>query len=210
MSDPADQDADFITIAEAAMNPPMTTDMTTDPLTDLADVRAILAQLTQAGANAELHLQPVSVILLDVDRLKEYNDRRGHAAGDKALVRIAGILAANIRSGATSAQNDRLGRVGGDEFLIILSNEGVAEALSAAERLRACVEAAEWSEWPEQAMTVSVGVATWNPGRGWPADGASILLREEDRAMHQAKVLRNAVRHAREVGPDAEGSEAGQ
>jgi len=192
MSDPADQDADFITIAEAAMNPPMTTDMTTDPLTDLADVRTILAQLTQAGANAELHLQPVSVILLDVDRLKEYNDRRGHIAGDRVLVRIAGILAANIRS---DPRGDRLGRVGGDEFLIILENKDVADALAAAERLRACIEAAEWPA--EQAMTVSIGVATWKPEL---ADSATSLLREAERAMHQAKVLGNAVRHARELG----------
>jgi len=202
MSDPADQDADFITIAEAAMNPPMTTDMTTDPLTDLADVRTILAQLTQAGANAQAQGQPVSVILLDVDRLKEYNDRRGHIAGDKALVRIAGILAANVRS---SPRGDRLGRVGGDEFLVILENKDVADALAAAERLRACIEAAEW---PERAVTVSIGVATWHPGLAASATSAAThLLWEADRAMHQAKVLGNSVRHARdlggEIGPDA-------
>jgi len=180
---------------------------TIDPLTALANANAIRAQLTQVGTDAAAAARPVSIILLDVDRLKEYNGRWGHLAGDKALVRIAVSLAVNVRDGG---RHDGLGRVGGDEFLVILANKDVAEALSAAERLRACVEAAEWSEWPEQAMTVSVGVATWNPGRGWPADGASILLREADRAMHQAKVLRNAVRHAREVGPDAEGSEAGQ
>ena len=174
---------------------------TTDPLTDLADVRTILAQLTQAGAKAESQVQPVSVILLDVDRLKEYNDRRGHAAGDKVLVRIAGILAANVRS---APRGDRLGRVGGDEFLVILENKDGADALAAAERLRACIEAAAW---PEQAMTVSIGVATWNPGLAASAtnatSAATLLLWEVERALHQAKVLGNAVRHARDLGPDA-------
>jgi diguanylate cyclase (GGDEF)-like protein len=174
----------------------MDTPVTADPLTDLADTRTIMAQLAQAGTSAESEARALSVILLDVDRLKEYTDRRGHIAGDETLLRIAGVLAANVRSGGRS---DRLGRVGGDEFLVILPHTDVAEALAAAERLRACVEAADW---PDQAMTVSVGVATWSPGREWHTDGAAALLREAERAMFQAKTLRNAVRHASEIGPD--------
>jgi diguanylate cyclase (GGDEF)-like protein len=143
-----------------------------DALTGLRNRRAFEERMADEIVRSARYGSPLSVLLLDVDGLKEHNDRRGHRAGDAALVRVADA----IRSGSRKA--DVAARWGGDEFVILAPSTGGDEALQLAERVRA--SAAD----PENGISISGGLATWSEvGRG---DGES-LLRAADAALYEAK-----------------------
>jgi diguanylate cyclase (GGDEF)-like protein len=169
-----------------------------DPLTGLLTGAAIRERLSQAWAAALYDGRgPVSVILLDVDRFKDWNDGHGLSAGDDLLARVAAELTANL-----PAAGD-LGRVGGDGFLVVLPDTDGDEALTQAERLRACVDAATWSGWPKGSVTVSGGVASRYAENEDVASGVAVLLRDAELALSRAKRRKNVVRHAREDFPPA-------
>jgi diguanylate cyclase (GGDEF)-like protein len=119
-----------------------------------------------------------SVLMLDADHFKEINDREGHAAGDRALQHLGTLLAAHMRD------IDRVGRYGGEEFIVLLPGTGRHDALVTAERLREKVQSLP-PRWQERALalTVSIGVSEW---RGDEDDVASLMARA-DAALYRAK-----------------------
>jgi len=153
----------------------------TDSLTGLPNGPAMLAQLEQAETDAQVAARPFSVILLDVDGFKDYNNKRGYAAGDCVLKQMAHVLRENRRAG------DSAGRMGDDQFVIILPQTDAAAALAEAERLRGCIAAAAW---PAQPMTVSGGVESWDGDRTGVTARTAVLLGEVVRALHWAKEQR--------------------
>jgi diguanylate cyclase (GGDEF)-like protein len=101
-----------------------------DDLTKLPNRRQFLKSLEDEFARAQRYDRPLSVLMIDVDRFKQINDRHGHSAGDEVLRAVAGRLRGIVQ------QTDLLGRLGGDEFAVALSNIDMSSALEAAERLR--------------------------------------------------------------------------
>ena len=132
----------------------------TDPLTGLANRRRLLAAFTDELNRSARYGTPLALLLIDLDRLKEINDRRGHAQGDRALQLVAESLRRSCRA------TDLTARTGGDEFLVLAVNTSAGEALALAHRICATVRrlgaaAANDKEKtvPPPAVTVSIGVA---------------------------------------------------
>lgn len=146
---------------------------TTDALTGLRNRRAFDAKLLEEHQRNARSRQPFSLLLLDVDHFKSYNDTFGHQAGDDVLGEIARILQYTVRS------YDMAARYGGEEFAVILPDTDKPGAMELAERLRLAIERAEWLN---RKITVSVGVATLGFGQSIPA-----LIEEADRALYTAK-----------------------
>jgi diguanylate cyclase (GGDEF)-like protein len=118
------------------------------------------------------------VLMVDVDHFKSVNDRYGHAVGDRALRHIAGQMTQAL------APKDRVGRLGGEEFLVLLPACTMARALAEAERLRLAVRQAPLAEGAALVvLSVSIGVAAW---RGGDEDTARLLARADD-ALYRAK-----------------------
>ncbi len=149
---------------------------TSDSLTRLRNRRAFEERLEEEFARAARHASPLSILLVDLDRLKNLNDRHGHRVGDEALSRVA----AAIRRGSRAM--DVAARWGGDEFALLAPDTGHEEALRLAERVRALV--AEPGP-AAQIITVSVGVATLDavPRAAEP----EALMRAADAALFEAK-----------------------
>jgi diguanylate cyclase (GGDEF)-like protein len=134
----------------------------TDPLTGLANRRRLLAAFTDELNRSARYGTPLAMLVIDLDRLKEINDRRGHAHGDRALQLVAEGLRRSCRA------TDLAARTGGDEFLVLAVNTTASEALALAHRVCATVRrlgvAAAEREKPQPAspapaVTVSIGVA---------------------------------------------------
>jgi diguanylate cyclase (GGDEF)-like protein len=156
----------------------------TDPLTGLRNRRVVQERLEEEVGRAQRYGTALSVLLIDIDGLKELNDRHGHRAGDVALRKVATA----IRNG--SRATDRAARWGGDEFMLLAPNTGLTEARQLAERIRGLV--AEGTSAPGEPITVSVGVATHDSARD--AGTTEALVRRADRALYEAKRLgRNLV-----------------
>jgi diguanylate cyclase (GGDEF)-like protein len=151
-----------------------------DSLTELLNRRALDDLLRDEARRAIRANQPFSVLMIDADYFKGINDRFGHAAGDEALRHLAQILRTVMRD------VDRVGRFGGEEFIVLLPGTSASEALSAAERLRDALLRRPWA-WQGEVLrlTVSTGVAAW---RG-PHDEVDLLLKRADAAMYRAKSL---------------------
>lgn len=148
----------------------------TDPLTGLANRRRVEALARPWVEDPEGAL---SALMIDVDHFKRVNDQYGHDAGDEALVWLGSHLRVEARA------SDLVGRLGGEEFVMLLPGTRLAEALVLAERLRATVAATPADlgggiEWP---LTISVGVAERRPGD----TEVRSLLRRADDAMYEAK-----------------------
>lgn len=164
----------------------------TDELTRLPNRRAIEQLAAQALARHRRHGLPLTVLMLDIDHFKQINDRLGHACGDDVLVRVAQACAGAIR------QHDKVGRVGGEEFLVVLPGSRDADARHVAERLRAAVQQLRFEDLNAGLqVTVSVGLAQ--------AEAASTLpdlLQRADAALYRAKRLgRNRVEVAEYDAP---------
>lgn len=127
----------------------------TDELTRLPNRRHLFAEAQAALERARAHGEPFSFIAFDIDLFKRINDTWGHAAGDLVLQRVAHVCRMATRPG------DRIGRVGGEEFAVLLSSP-LADARAVAERLRAAVEALDVTDVdPSLRVTISLGVAEW-------------------------------------------------
>ena len=146
-----------------------------DPLTGLANRRAFL----ESGiACRPRHGAPLSVLLADLDRFKTVNDRFGHAVGDRVLQVFASTVERMLRP------TDLSGRLGGEEFAVLLPGAGAADAARAAERIRAAYCAAAAAVGGQAvASTVSIGVATTAAAECDLTD----LLAVADRALYRAK-----------------------
>lgn len=155
-----------------------------DELTGIYNRRYLVEALERERSRAERIAEPFSVCLVDVDHFKSINDRFGHAAGDAVLRRLAQLVPAELRG------VDLFGRLGGEEFLVIVPGTGREGAAACAERVRRRVAA---SVFPEVAdggrLTASIGVATYAAPE--PADAT---LARADAALYQAKAAgRNRV-----------------
>ncbi len=161
-----------------------------DDLTMILNRRFGLRRLQEEFSRSVRHGVPVSVLMIDIDHFKMFNDTFGHDAGDAVLRSIAETLESNLRSG------DVICRYGGEEFLVVAPGTGVNDAAVLADRLRRIIET-DQVPWGNQslAVTVSMGQATW------PVERASIseeLVTAADRALYHAKASgRNCVAIAR-------------
>lgn len=153
-----------------------------DPLTGIAN-RRYFDNYFDAVLLRESTLQaPFSLILLDVDFFKKYNDHYGHQQGDECLIRLAACL-----ESATRRSQDLVARYGGEEFIILLPKSGAGEAVQVAKRIEGLLAglamphaASEVAQW----VTVSQGVAQWQPGQN-----REQLLAAADQALYRAKEL---------------------
>jgi diguanylate cyclase (GGDEF)-like protein len=160
----------------------------TDPLTGLANRRALRQALDREVSRALRYGQPCTVLVLEVDRFKQINDRFGHLAGDDALRRVAVTLAASCRA------TDVVTRFGGDEFVIVMPSTSAAAADRVGRRI--CRDIEEQTLLRGIPLTLSAGLAEC-PSHG---DGAQELLDAADRAMYAVKRRGgNGIEHA--AGP---------
>lgn len=158
----------------------------TDPLTGIANRRKVFAVLEAEVARAESQGTELSLAVLDIDRFKQVNDRFGHAVGDQVIRRIAQICAMMIRNA------DFVGRIGGEEFVIVLSGMGAEMAVATAERLRRAIENEDWTPLEIERVTASIGLTSHAPG----LDRDQLLARA-DGALYRAKQDgRNRLRQA--------------
>src|SRR5205085_137664 len=160
---------------------------TTDPVTELPNHRALLAQLDQELERAQQYERACSLLFLDLDHFKALNDGYGHTAGDVVLCEFASLVRAQLR------RIDTVGRWGGEEFVAILPELQADEALALAEEVRAAVAAHTFNVGGGLHLTCSVGVASY-PAQAREREG---LLSAADHAMYGAKRFgRNQVRAA--------------
>jgi diguanylate cyclase (GGDEF)-like protein len=146
----------------------------TDALTGLPNRRQLDDQLDRDIARADRHQEPLSVLLIDIDRFKTVNDLYGHDAGDRALRELASRLSNTVRGG------DLAGRWGGEEFLVIAPNTGHDAGLELAERCRAVIAATIVTDVGK--VTASFGVATLTN-----LEDARSLVHRADAALYVAK-----------------------
>lgn len=148
---------------------------TTDGLTGLKNHRAFQELLERERSSTARYGTPLSLLMLDVDRFKQFNDQFGHPAGDQVLKQVGTILANESRSDSFVA------RYGGEEFAVILPNCGDDEAAGVAERVRQAIEMGPWNLRP---ITASVGTATMITA----TEERAALIARADAAMYRAKV----------------------
>jgi diguanylate cyclase (GGDEF)-like protein len=146
----------------------------TDTLTGLSNRRHLMNLLTQETERAKRAGQPFSILMLDVDHFKEYNDHHGHQAGDEVLARVGTVLRDSIRP------YDCAARYGGEEFLVLLSATSLDRARESAERIRKQVRA---EQFEGGLVTISIGVAEY-PSQG---DTATSVIGQADAALYEAK-----------------------
>ena len=162
-----------------------------DSLTGVLSRRAVLEALNEEVERAKRHGDDLACLMLDLDRFKTINDRYGHQFGDKALRRIAEVIAKLCRA------YDHLGRYGGEEFLLILPETRIDGAVAFAERVRLAVEETALNGDDER-LTLSIGVAEWLSDDGSP----ETLIAEADQALFEAKAAgRNQVVAHGSAGP---------
>jgi diguanylate cyclase (GGDEF)-like protein len=159
-----------------------------DELTGLRNYRFFVTYLSQEVRCSRQYNTPLSLVMIDVDYFKVYNDNNGHERGNEALMTIAGLLEKTLRGCDIAA------RYGGEEFVLLLPSTPKVGAQVVAERARRAIEEHVFpsgNSQPEGRLTASMGVATC-PG---DADKPEDLIRRADRAMYLAKADgRNQVR----------------
>jgi two-component system cell cycle response regulator len=151
----------------------------TDDLTGLHNRRYLERQLATMVQQAVTHQKPLSVFVLDIDHFKAINDDYGHAAGDDVLREFARRVRNTVRG------TDLTCRLGGEEFVVAMSDTDAALALSVGERLRQKIAEDRFrvSEGQGMKVTVSIGIASLASANDTPAD----LLKRADEALFDAK-----------------------
>jgi diguanylate cyclase (GGDEF)-like protein len=148
-----------------------------DQLTGLSNRRAITNWLDERIAECRRSNVPLSVAILDIDHFKGINDAFGHAAGDRTLQIFAKIASAAIR------ETDRIGRYGGEEFLVVLSGTSLQATSAPLERIRERLTAQDWSGIDRDLhVTITIGVTEYVPG-----ETADALIRRADTALYLGK-----------------------
>gem|GEM_PF-375915 len=152
----------------------------TDDLTGIYNHRFFIQQLTLEVERQKRYASPLSLLMIDIDYFKHYNDTNGHLAGDQVLKAIAVLIQRGVR------QTDIVARYGGEEFSAILINAGRGKAFEIAERVRrnvADTRIPNEGAQPNKNLTVSIGVATFSSSIPTLTD----LIREADHALYRAK-----------------------
>jgi diguanylate cyclase (GGDEF)-like protein len=151
---------------------------TQDSLTQVFNKRYLLENLEREMSRALRYGRKMAMIIFDIDHFKRVNDEYGHLTGDAALRQVGAALRGSIR------RDDLAGRMGGEEFAVLLPEIDHADALRVAEKLRACIrERRIVYEGASIPLSVSVGVATRGERDKQPVD----LLRRADEALYAAK-----------------------
>ncbi len=151
-----------------------------DDMTGIYNHRFFIQQLTMEVERQRRYSSPLSLLMIDIDYFKHYNDTNGHLAGDQTLRTTAHLIQHGVR------KTDVVARYGGEEFSAILINAGKEEALEIAERVRRNVAEAHFPNegfQPDGDLTVSIGISTFTP----PIVTLTDLLREADNALYRAK-----------------------
>ena len=158
-----------------------------DELTGSYNRRCIMRMLDEEIARAARSGAPCSIALIDLDWFKRINDAFGHPTGDEVLRTFAITMFANIRA------NDRFGRYGGEEFLLVLPDMDTSGAVRALDRLRAIISDLDWSAFsPGMKVTISAGVATLKQN-----ETPDTFLARADSALYAAKARgRNRIAQA--------------
>ena len=154
---------------------------TRDSLTGLRNHRALQERLSEEVARHQRGHEALSLLILDVDNFKGYNDSFGHPAGDEVLRSISRFMEEQARN------SDLVARYGGEEFVILLPQTDRAASLVVAERVR---EAIAGAPWPLRAVTASIGVATigdWSDDKTDGATQSALLLERADEALYLSK-----------------------
>lgn len=151
----------------------------TDALTGVANRRMLDQSLRHEWFRAQRSGKPLSVMMIDADHFKAFNDRHGHQAGDQALRELAKVITANVRR-----PGDLVARYGGEEFSVILAETDSSGARQIAEHIRQAVEQMPKVEGADVAMTVSIGISTWTSAVEMSLEQ---LLFAADKALYQAK-----------------------
>lgn len=160
-----------------------------DPLTGLANRRYFDQFLHREMRRSVRNRSAISLIELDVDYFKDYNDEFGHLAGDKCLTDVSQAILAYARR-----PSDLAARLGGDEFALVMADSDFAESQEVAEAIRKAVSDLRMVFGESRQVTVSVGVASMTPHEHQDED---YLLQEVDKALYRAKLAgRNRVVHA--------------
>ena len=155
-----------------------------DPLTGLSNRRELFVQMGHELARGRRSGQPLTACIMDLDYFKRINDTHGHGVGDQVLMQVADILRACLR------ETDLVGRIGGEEFVLVLPETGATGAATVLER---CRETIESSPVPLEngrflTVTASFGAVLWQPGH--PASNTlseAQLVSRADEALYQAK-----------------------
>jgi diguanylate cyclase (GGDEF)-like protein len=167
-----------LTIQNARLHDLVIQQAHTDALTGMHNRRSFFDRAEMEFARAERYQNPLSVILLDLDHFKAVNDRFGHTVGDQVLCTVAERCRANIRT------SDMVGRIGGEEFAILLPETDLAGAALIAERLRVCIGGSPiLNGGSELRLTVSLGVAAKDAA----TPEMQSLLQQADEQMYAAK-----------------------
>jgi diguanylate cyclase (GGDEF)-like protein len=157
-----------------------TDEATTDKLTGVANRRALLVELFNEVERANRYERPLSVAFVDIDHFKAVNDTYGHAAGDDVLRGVAQAISSNLRA------TDMVGRYGGEEFMLILTETNVEEGAVLTEKLRTIVATERFAaDGQSLSVTISIGIAG-GIGARLTSDA---LVRDADAAMYSAKSL---------------------
>lgn len=157
----------------------------TDDLTGLPNRRGTLEALAAHRARAERSQWPLCVALLDVDQFKRINDEHGHATGDQVLRTLGELLRGHVRA------VDTAGRYGGEEFLLVLPEAALPQAVEVLERLQARMAAQPWATVSGAFITVTatIGVTEYRPG-----ESVEATIARADAALYRGKLLgRNQV-----------------
>ena len=150
----------------------------TDGLTKLYNSRSFYSQLETEVDRVNRYKHPLSLLLLDLDHFKDYNDNYGHLEGDKVLVRFSQIIKSCLRT------NDSAYRYGGEEFTVILPETGAAEAKTVGQRIRIALENERFSpgSGAPVVITISIGVTEYQP-----KEELAAFIKRADKAMYLSK-----------------------
>jgi two-component system, cell cycle response regulator len=154
--------------------------VTTDPLTSLLNKETVLRELSDELTERKRYRAPLSILMISLDDFKSLNDTYGPSTGDLALQAVARLLQKNVR------RQDRIGRFGYEEILVVLPETAAKGAASVAERIRKDIEGTISADLKiERDVTASIGLASY------PMDGHTIetLLERVDAALYRAKAL---------------------
>ena len=149
---------------------------TTDGLTGLYNRKFFNEQLKSTINEALIHSYEVSLIMIDIDDFKKFNDTFGHQAGDEILATVSNVISNCIRT------NDFAARFGGEEFVVILEKANKQVAVQIAERIRSSIEKLPMG-YAKSKVTVSIGISTL-PDRGKDMDS---LIKDADESLYYSK-----------------------
>jgi len=148
----------------------------TDELTQIANRRYVMQRLNTEFERSRRYGHKLSVSIFDIDHFKQLNDSLGHVIGDEVLKKVARVAKDLIR------EQDLVGRIGGEEFLIVFPHADLDAAYKVCERLRKSVSIATYSGVHDKTPTISLGVAQLSP-----SDSIETLMQRADKVLYQAK-----------------------